>query len=211
MSDRRQFWCRHLNLALFALFAGLLTLVLLLPCRVTAAAPEVGNPILATRAAGKYWAFQPIRSPEAPSTKQQNWVRNPIDAFILHQLESNHLAPAPPADRRTLIRRVYFDLLGVPPTPDQVAQFIHDPDPKAYEHLVDRLLQSPQYGERWAGIGWMSCAMPTARDLRRISSMTMPGNTGITSSDRSRQTSRSIVSSRSKSRGMSCRPTIRMR
>jgi len=154
MSDRRQFWCRHLNLALFALFAGLLTLVLLLPCRVTAAAPEVGNPILATRAAGKYWAFQPIRSPEAPSTKQQNWVRNPIDAFILHQLESNHLAPAPPADRRTLIRRVYFDLLGVPPTPDQVAQFIHDPDPKAYEHLVDRLLQSPQYGERW-GRHWL--------------------------------------------------------
>ncbi|HXE54678.1 MAG TPA: DUF1549 domain-containing protein, partial [Tepidisphaeraceae bacterium] len=75
---------------------------------------------------------------------------NPIDAFILARLESNHLHASKPADRRVLIRRVTFDLTGLPPSPEEVERFINDPDPHAYERLVDRLLASPRYGERWA-------------------------------------------------------------
>ena len=77
-------------------------------------------------------------------------VANPIDSFIADKLRANGLRPSPEADRRTLIRRLHFDLHGLPPSPDDIQRFIGDADPKAYEHLVGRLLASPRYGERWA-------------------------------------------------------------
>ena len=93
-----------------------------------------------------WWSYQPLKRPAVP---QLNEVASPIDKFISEKLQKNGLVPSPPADRRTLIRRVTFDLIGLPPTPDEVEQFIHDEDPLAYEKLVQRLLESKQYGERW--------------------------------------------------------------
>jgi len=83
-------------------------------------------------------------------------VRNPIDAFILQKLEAKGLTLSPEADRLRLIRRAYFDLTGLPPTPDAVKKFLADKDPQAYEKLVDHLLDSPHYGERWDVPGWTS-------------------------------------------------------
>ena len=98
----------------------------------------------------KPWAYQtPIRPP-IPGVVQKSWIRNPIDAFILAQLESEKLTPSPEADRITLLRRVTFDLIGLPPTPQEVAAFLKDDAFDAYEKVVDRLLASPRYGERWA-------------------------------------------------------------
>ncbi|MBL8172298.1 MAG: DUF1549 domain-containing protein, partial [Acidobacteria bacterium] len=96
----------------------------------------------------KHWAWQPIVRPPIPSLKTQ--PANPIDAFVAAKLAANGLAMSPEADRRTLIRRLSFDLLGLPPTPEQVQQFVNARDPQAYEKLVDEMLQSPRYGERWA-------------------------------------------------------------
>jgi hypothetical protein len=98
----------------------------------------------------EHWAFRPLTKPAIPVTKDTGWVRNPIDAFVLNKLESKGMNFSPEADRRTLIRRVYFDLTGLPPTPDEVRAFAEDASPDAYEKLVDRLLASPRYGERWA-------------------------------------------------------------
>ncbi|HUR46145.1 MAG TPA: DUF1549 and DUF1553 domain-containing protein [Candidatus Saccharimonadales bacterium] len=97
-----------------------------------------------------HWAFSPLRSIEPPKNPQAEWCRTPVDAFILSRLNREQLRPAAEADKRTLVRRVYFDLIGLPPTPEEVESFLKDPSPKAYEKLVDRLLDSPRYGERWA-------------------------------------------------------------
>ncbi|MCC9608036.1 DUF1553 domain-containing protein [Blastopirellula sp. JC732] len=97
-----------------------------------------------------FWSFVPPTAQPAPEVEQQAWPRQKIDAFVLAALEKAGLHPAAEADRRTLIRRVYFDLIGLPPTYDEIEQFAADPDPAAYEKLVDRLLASPHYGERWA-------------------------------------------------------------
>jgi hypothetical protein len=99
-----------------------------------------------------WWSLQPLVRPAIPDIAgdDASWVRNPIDAYILAQLRQAGLRPAPEADRRTLIRRLYFDLLGLPPPPGEIESFLFDTDPLAYEHLVDRLLESPHYGERWA-------------------------------------------------------------
>ncbi len=96
----------------------------------------------------KWWAFQKVSRPPLPKVRQT--VNNPIDAFILSALESKGLQPAPRASRQTLIRRLYYDLIGLPPSPEEVEAFINDSSPKAYETLVDRLLDSEHYGERWA-------------------------------------------------------------
>jgi Protein of unknown function (DUF1549)/Protein of unknown function (DUF1553) len=104
-----------------------------------------------------FWSFRPLQDPKPPSVQNAEWIRTPVDRFILAELEAHGLAPAAPADRRTLIRRVYFDLIGLPPTPDEVDAFVADPDPSAYLRLVDRLLASPHYGERWAR-HWMDVA-----------------------------------------------------
>lgn len=97
-----------------------------------------------------HWAFQPITRPPVPAVKDNAWPKNDVDRFILARLEAAGLAPNPPADRYTLVRRVYLDLIGIPPTVEEADQFVNDPAPDAYERLVDRLLVSPHYGERWA-------------------------------------------------------------
>jgi hypothetical protein len=104
-----------------------------------------------------HWAFQPIRRPALPAVQAADWPRNAVDRFILARLESAALRPAPPADRKTLIRRATFTLLGLPPTPDDVAAFEQDDSPEAFTRLIDRLLTSPRYGERW-GRYWLDIA-----------------------------------------------------
>ncbi len=111
---------------------------------------EVGPGPIITEAERQFWAFRPPRRPKPPRVKAAHRVRTPIDAFVLARLEQAGLTFAPDADRRTLIRRLYFDLLGLPPRPEEVKRFVEDPSPQAYRRLVDRLLASPQYGERWA-------------------------------------------------------------
>ena len=96
-----------------------------------------------------WWSFQPVTRPPVPPI-ESDWIRTPIDAFILAKLHEQGLTHSSEADRRTLIRRLTYDLTGLPPTPEEMAAFIHDSDPNAYEHLVDRLLESKHYGERWA-------------------------------------------------------------
>ncbi|WP_422929993.1 DUF1553 domain-containing protein [Singulisphaera sp. PoT] len=101
-----------------------------------------------------HWAFQPIHSPPLPAVKDAAWVANPIDAFVLAKLEAKDLKPNAPASRRELIRRAYYDLTGLPPTPEEVAAFEADQSPRAYEDLIDRLLSSARYGEKW-GRYWL--------------------------------------------------------
>lgn len=102
----------------------------------------------------KHWVWKPISHPTVPLVKNRAWVKNPIDAFILSGLEAHSLTPAPSADRRTLIRRATYDLIGLPPTTAEVDAFLNDTAPGAYERVVDRLLASPHYGERW-GRHWL--------------------------------------------------------
>ena len=100
--------------------------------------------------AKKHWAYvMPVR-PDLPKVKDMAWVRNNIDRFVLARLEKEGLQPSPEASRETLIRRVTLDLIGLPPTPEDVDAFVEDRRPLAYERLVDRLISSPRYGERWA-------------------------------------------------------------
>ena len=105
----------------------------------------------------EHWAFRPMRPVAVPSRKNRAWVRTPIDAFILQKLEARGLRPAPPADRRTLIRRVTFDMTGLPPTPEEIEAFVNDRSPDAWPKVVERLLASPHYGERW-GRHWLDVA-----------------------------------------------------
>ncbi|MBO0863440.1 MAG: DUF1549 domain-containing protein, partial [Chloracidobacterium sp.] len=101
-------------------------------------------------AAPQHWAYiKPVR-PEPPQVKNQSWVRNPIDSFILARLEKEGLAPSPEEDKATLLRRVYLDVVGLPPSVKEVDEFLADQSPDAYEKIVDRLLASERYGERWA-------------------------------------------------------------
>jgi hypothetical protein len=102
----------------------------------------------------KFWSFQPVHDVQPPAVKVQAWARTPIDRFILAKLEEKGLAPVRDADKRVLIRRATFDLTGLPPTPDQVEAFLKDAAPNAFEKVVDRLLASQQYGERW-GRHWL--------------------------------------------------------
>ena len=98
----------------------------------------------------KHWAYvAPIR-PAPPKVSDSSWIKNEIDSFILNRLDEEGLSPSPEADRARLIRRVYLDLIGLPPTPAEVDAFVADADANAYEAVVDRLLASPQFGERWA-------------------------------------------------------------
>lgn len=100
--------------------------------------------------ARNHWAFQSIRETTPPSVSNADWLQTPIDAFILARLELQNWQPAPSATREELIRRVHFDLIGLPPRPEDIAAFVADKSADAYERLVDRLLASPHYGERWA-------------------------------------------------------------
>jgi len=105
----------------------------------------------------KHWAFQPLKPASLPEVKQASWPRNGIDHFILAKLEAAGLKPSQEADRVTLIRRVTLDLIGLPPSPEEVVVFEKDESPRAYEALIDRLLASPHYGERW-GRHWLDLA-----------------------------------------------------
>jgi hypothetical protein len=98
----------------------------------------------------KHWSLEPIARPPLPVVSRVDWVRNPIDAFVLAKLDQQGLAPSPEADRATLARRVALDVLGLPLEPAALERYLNDPDPLAYDALVDRLLASPQYGERMA-------------------------------------------------------------
>lgn len=102
----------------------------------------------------QWWSFQPVQRPTAPTVTNHDWPVNPIDQFVLSGLESASLSPAAPATKQQLIRRATYDLIGLPPTPSEVESFINDSDPQAYSRLIDRLLASPHYGEKW-GRHWL--------------------------------------------------------
>jgi hypothetical protein len=124
------------------------------------AGPEpaaIGRGFYITPEERAFWAFQPIRRPEVPCRPPSAGARNPVDAFLLARLQDKGLTFAPEADKRTLLRRACFDLLGLSPTPEETARFLADNRPDAYEHLIDRLLASPRYGERW-GRHWLDVA-----------------------------------------------------
>lgn len=103
-----------------------------------------------TKSDREHWSFQPVKRPDLPAVQNRQWSRTAVDRFILAKLEAEGLQPAPEADRTTLIRRLYFDVIGLPPLPDDVDRFLTDDSEDAYEKLVDRLLASNHYGERWA-------------------------------------------------------------
>ncbi|MES2695975.1 MAG: PSD1 and planctomycete cytochrome C domain-containing protein [Verrucomicrobiota bacterium] len=105
----------------------------------------------------EHWAFQPPKREPPPAVKNAAWPRNDIDRHILAGLEAKGLKPVGDADKATLLRRVYFDLIGLPPSPDEVTAFLHDKDAKAFENVVDRLLNSPRFGEKW-GRHWLDVA-----------------------------------------------------
>ena len=119
----------------------------------TAGGPAVREFDLEKRKA-EHWCWQPVRRPQVPAVKQTDWPRQPIDYFLLAKLEEKRVAPGADADRRTLLRRIYFDLIGLPPTPAETHAFVNDKSPKAFETVVDRLLESPHFGERW-GRHWL--------------------------------------------------------
>lgn len=110
-----------------------------------------------SQAGSNHWSFQPIVRPSLPAVRAESWVRDAIDRFVLAQLEARGLTPSPEADRFTLIKRLKHDLLGLPPTVEEVETFVADTSPTAYEQLVDRLLDSPRFGERW-GRRWLDQA-----------------------------------------------------
>lgn len=115
------------------------------------------QPVTSNVTSAKFWAFQPLSNRPIPVVKHQNWPKNPIDNFILAELEKKGIAPAAPASRRTLIRRVTLDLTGLPPTPEEVRDFLADESSQAYSKLIDRLLSSARYGEHW-GRHWLDVA-----------------------------------------------------
>ncbi len=112
--------------------------------------PEAAPVKSPAESAGQHWAFQPVREPQAPVVKDATWPRSPLDQYVLAKLEAEGLKPAAQADKRTLLRRASFDLLGLPPTPEELSAFDADASPMAFATVVDRLLTSPHYGERWA-------------------------------------------------------------
>ncbi len=105
----------------------------------------------------EHWAYQPVQHPKIPTVKNTEWVQNPIDAFVLKKLEDEGVSPSPRASKELLIRRLYLDITGLLPSPQEVAAFVNSDDPDAYEQLVDRLLASQHYGERW-GRHWLDLA-----------------------------------------------------
>jgi hypothetical protein len=124
------------------------------PEPVAKSAPAAGGKFVVTEDHRRWWSFRPVKAAPPPAVKDAAWPRSEIDRFILARLEAAGLRPASPADKRTLIRRATFDLTGLPPTPEEVEAFLKDDSPGAFERVVDRLLASPAYGERW-GRHWL--------------------------------------------------------
>ncbi|MEM7396347.1 MAG: DUF1549 domain-containing protein, partial [Verrucomicrobiota bacterium] len=108
------------------------------------------KPGMITEAAKQHWAYRPVRDAQAPAVEAKDWVKSPIDAFILSGLEQNGLRPNGQASKATLIRRAYYNLTGLAPTPEQVEAFLDDSSPDAFEKVIDELLDSQHYGEKWA-------------------------------------------------------------
>src|SRR4030095_3972075 len=120
--------------------------------------PRVNDPMAVSFAkAARHWSFQPPREQPVPPVKNSSWSLTTVDAFILSRLEQAGLSPSPPADKRTLIRRATYDLTGLPPTPAEIDAFVGDRAPDAFARVVDRLLDSTRYGERW-GRHWLDVA-----------------------------------------------------
>ena len=111
----------------------------------------------AAEARKSLWSLQPVQRPAIPAVSKADWLRTPVDAFVLARLDAAKLTPSPEVDRRMLIRRASYDLLGLPPTPEEARAFVDDALPDAYEKLIDRMLASPRYGERW-GRHWLDVA-----------------------------------------------------
>ncbi len=131
---------------------------------------NLAAPAVFTEEERSYWAYQPVRDPTPPAVQDEAWVKSPVDRFILRELAQRQLRPAAPADKLTLLRRVTFDLTGLPPTHEEVAAFLNDNSPEAFERVVDRLLASPHYGERW-GRHWLDVvryAESTANDANAV-------------------------------------------
>ena len=126
------------------------------PSVPSTAAPKAGGYVIGPEKRA-FWSFQPIRKPGLPAVRNPAWARGVIDRFVLAKLEQKGLDPIEGADRTTLIRRATFDLTGLPPAPDEVDAFVSDPSPAAFEKVVNRLLESPRYGERW-GRYWLDFA-----------------------------------------------------
>src|SRR5262249_30219175 len=124
------------------------------PAETLSAIPSTQPEHVFTEQQRSHWVFHPITKPQPPQVNDAQWIRTPIDAFILTRLQSEGLSPAPPASKVELIRRVSYDLTGLPPQPAQVAAFVADESPDAYERMVDSYLASPHYGERW-GQHWL--------------------------------------------------------
>ncbi len=114
-----------------------------------------------------FWSFQPLRNPKPPAVEDDGWVRNDVDRFVKARLESEGLEPVAEAERRDLIRRASFDLIGLPPTPEEIEAFLGDPSPDAFEKVVERLLASPHYGERW-GRRWLDVVRYGEDDTRGL-------------------------------------------
>jgi len=124
---------------------------------VAMGAPWGASAVSSKPAAAALWSLVPPRKPTLPKTSTPGWITSPVDAFILAALESKGLRPAPPADKRTLLRRATFDLTGLPPTPEEINAFLADNSPDAFATVIERLLASPRYGERW-GRHWLDVA-----------------------------------------------------
>ncbi len=126
-------------------------------------APDPRKEVAATKLTGltdkarEHWAFQPVKKPAIPLVKNRAWCVTPVDAFVLQQLEAKGMVPSPPATKEALLRRATYDLLGLPPTPQEIYAFLADDSPQAFVKVVDRLLASPHYGERWARY-WLDSA-----------------------------------------------------
>jgi hypothetical protein len=147
------------------------------PREAVASAKHAAPRVIDLKEGSKHWAFRPIAKPQVPAIK----ATNPIDAFISEKLAEKGLTLAPPADKRTLIRRATFDLTGLPPTPEEVDAFLADNSPEAFAKVVDRLLRSPQYGEKW-GRHWLDVAATLIRmALMKTSPSARRGATATTS------------------------------
>ncbi len=127
----------------------------------------LGAPFKITPEQRAFWSFQPIKVPATPVVKNARWSKTDIDRFVLAKMEIQGIAPSPEADRRTLIRRATFDLTGLPPTPQEIEAFEKDKSPNAFAKVVDRLLASPRYGERW-GRHWLDVARYAEDDVRGL-------------------------------------------
>lgn len=137
------------------------------PDKEPAAANTTASTGLVTEQQRKFWSFQPLKPVAPPAVKDKQWVKTPIDAFVLAKLDAAGLKPAPQSDRRALIRRATYDLTGLPPTDEEVEAFVNDHSSKAWEKVVDRLLASPRYGERW-GRHWLDVARYSEDDVRGL-------------------------------------------